>query len=73
MKVQVGRVYRRLLKRSRHFGIPVENEAERVSAVTPAAADDGGPWSLREGSRYGSSTEISFVDKYAAVRPSTSN
>ena len=30
---------RRLLKRSRHFGIPVENEAERVSAVTPAAAE----------------------------------
>ena len=32
-------LYRRLLKRSRHFGIPVENEAERVSAVTPAAAE----------------------------------
>ena len=31
--------YRRLLKRSSHFGIPVENEAERVSAVTPAAAE----------------------------------
>ena len=31
--------HRRLLKRSRHFGIPIENEAERVSAVTSAAAE----------------------------------